>query len=49
MGTTLRKIHSLGESRGGYDLGLVEELVLEKGRGLASGRKGWGKVYLEGV
>lgn len=49
MGTKLRKTRGLGENRGGCDMGLVEELVLKKRRGIVSGRKVWGKFYLEGI
>lgn len=50
MRTKLRKKdRGLGENRGECDLSLIDELVLEKGRGFASGRKGWGKIYLESL
>lgn len=44
-----KKDRGLGENRGECDLSLIDELVLEKGRGFASGRKGWGKIYLESL
>lgn len=42
-----KKDRGFGENRGECDLSLIDELVLEKGRGFVLGRKGWGKIYLE--